>query len=223
MRRVRAEAPDDATAAKYLHVWSAGELYNHPERFPSLTSEVLFGNSKPLELEIGCSTAEFLCEQARRNPDHNFLGIEISLKPLHYAVQNAASMGLDNIMFLKAPAQETYRLMEPNSLHTVYMHFPDPALHPKFRKRKLLTRSFLDRMQDLLVPGGILSLVTDKEELFEDVLNLIEREPRFERTHPERYLLGYEPHVKSRYQVYWEKHGSTIYRVELRNLKAATP
>ena len=117
----------------------------------------------------------------------------------------------------KPLSQDTYRLMPPDSVHAVYLHFPDPGLHPKFRKRKFLTQTFLDKMHDTLVPGGYLSFVTDKEELFRDVLPLFEADPRFERTHEERYLIGFEPNVKSRYQLYWERHGGTIFRVELRN------
>jgi len=143
------------------------------------------------------------------------------LKALYVAVQNAAERGLDNVLFIKAPAQDTYRLMPPNSLHAVYVHFPDPSLHPKFRKRKLLNQALLDKMHEALVPGGILNFVTDKEELFDEMLPLFEGDARFRKTHEERYLLGFEPPVKSRYQLYWERHGGTIYRVEMRNVKRA--
>jgi tRNA (guanine-N7-)-methyltransferase len=215
MRHVALREPDEETAGKYLRVWDTGDLYNRPDDFPRLTSEQLFGNHLPLELEIGCSTGEYLCSLAASNPSHNFLGIEINLKSLYVAVQNASERGLDNILFVKAPVQNTYRLMRPGSLHGVYIHFPDPSLHPKYRKRKLLNRGFLDQMHEVLVPGGILSFVTDKEELFHEVLPLLESDYRFRKTHGERYLLGFEPPVKSRYQLYWERHGGTIFRVEM--------
>jgi tRNA (guanine-N7-)-methyltransferase len=219
MRHVPLHEPDALTAERYLRVWNAGDLYNHPERFPRLTSEQLFGNQHPLEIEIGCSTGEYLCSLAASNPSRNFVGIEINLKSLYVAVHNASQRGLENILFIKAPLQDTYRLMRVDSLHAVYLHFPDPGLHPKFRKRKFIGQRLLDKMHDTLVPGGTLSFVTDKEELFREVLPLFESDPRFEKTHEERYLLGFEPDVKSRYQLYWERHGGTIFRVELRNVK----
>ncbi len=218
MRHVPFREPDEVVADKYLRVWNTGDLQNRPESFPSLTSAELFGNDFPLELEVGCSTGEYLCSLAAANRAHNFLGIEINLKSLYVAVQNAAEQNLSNIMFIKAPLQYTYGLMRPTTLQAVYIHFPDPSLHPKYRKRKLLNQGFLDKMHGALIPGGILSFVTDKEELFHEVLPLIEAEVRFEKTHSERYLESFEPAVKSRYQVYWERHGGTIYRVELRNV-----
>jgi tRNA (guanine-N7-)-methyltransferase len=127
-------------------------------------------------------------------------------------VAHASSLGLDNILFIKAPVQSLYPLMPADSLHTVYMHFPDPYLHPKYRTRRLFTPEFLDTMHRALVPGGKMSIVTDKEPLFHDMLALIERDTRFEKAHPERYLTGFEPEVKSRYQAYWERHGLQVFR-----------
>jgi tRNA (guanine-N7-)-methyltransferase len=219
MRHVPMREPDMETAGKYLRVWDSGDLYDRSDSFPRLTSEQLFGTNLPLELEIGCSTGEYLCSLAAANPSHNYLGIEINLKSLYVAVRNASEGSLNNILFIKAPAQNTYRLMEPDSLQTIYLHFPDPSLHPKYRKRKLLTQSFLDKVHETLVAGGCFSFITDKEELFLDILPLLENDPRFEKKHSERYLLGFEPAVKSRYQLYWERHGGTIFRVELRNVK----
>ena len=218
LRHVRIEPPDEATAARYLRVWNSGDLWHRPATFPTFTSEQLFKNDRPLQLEIGCSTGEYLCSLAKTNPEHNFVGVEINLKSLHVAVANAASMGLDNILFIKAPVQSLYPLMPPDSLRAVYMHFPDPYLHPKYRPRRLFTQEFLDTMHHALIPGGKISIVTDKEELFRDMLALIEKDMRFEKTHTERYLTGFDPEVKSRYQTYWERHGLQVYRFEVAKL-----
>jgi len=40
----------------------------------------LFGNENPVELEIGSGKGLFLANAATANPDHNFLGIELSRK-----------------------------------------------------------------------------------------------------------------------------------------------
>src|SRR5450759_294951 len=166
IRHVRVEQPDKATAAKYLRVWHAGDLWNHPDTFPRITSEALFGTDLPLEMEVGCSTSEYLCSLAQNAPDHNFLGVEINLKSLYLAVHNAAALGLSNILFVKAPIQSLYQLMPPNSLSAVYMHFPDPYLHPIYRTRRLFTAEFLDKMHSALVPSSKISIITDKGELF---------------------------------------------------------
>jgi tRNA (guanine-N7-)-methyltransferase len=216
LRNVRVTPLDETTASRYLLHWHAGDLYNRPDTFPRITSQQLFGNDRPLVLEVGCGTGEFICAVAAAHPHTNFVGTDVNLKSLYAAVNTASALALDNILFIKAPVQYLYPLLAPGSLHMVYVHFPDPFLKPKHRKRRLLTPAFFDHMHRALVPGGKISIVTDNRELFMQVLELVENDPRFEKTHPERYLTGYEPEVKSRYQLYWEKHGATIYRLELR-------
>ena len=68
-----------------------------------------------------------------------------------------------------------------------------------------------------LESDGRLHVVTDHRELFlEEMLPLVEEDERWEKTHEERYLLGYDPPVKSRYQLMWEKHGVLPLRFELK-------
>src|SRR5438128_1490010 len=97
LRHVKFTPPDEQTASKYLFVWHARELYHRPDQFPRIASEHLFWDERPLELEIGCGTGEFLCGLAAREPAANFVGIDISLKSLYAAVENARSLSLDNI------------------------------------------------------------------------------------------------------------------------------
>ncbi len=48
------------------------------------------------------------------------------------------------------------------------------------------------------------------------VLVVVEADGRFQRAHAERYLIGFEPEVKSRFQRIWERHGLPILRLEVR-------
>jgi tRNA (guanine-N7-)-methyltransferase len=215
VRHRRPDPPDEQTAAKYLLHWHTGDLYRAPETFPGLTSQHLFGNVLPMELEIGCGTGEYLCSLAQRNGDVNYVGLDTNLKSLFVAVETAHSLSLDNIRFIKAPVQFVYPLLEGDSLRAVYLHFPDPLLKPKYRKRQILTDEFLQHIHRALAPGGRLSIVTDNKELFDNILAMMEGDTRFERVHTESYAIGFEPVVKSRYQLYWESHNLPILRLEL--------
>lgn len=215
IRRIKAQTPANDTAGKYLFDWRTKDLHYAPESFPRLTSEQLFGNSLPLEMEVGCSTGEFLTSLAREDKEANFLGVDINLKSLFMAVETASGLALDNIKFIKAPIQQLYPLLDPASLRAIYLHFPDPYLRPKYRKHRIFSQLFLDYAHKALVPGGLLSVVTDHQALFMLALSIMERDTRFVRLHEERYLIGFDPEVKSRYQRYWESHGASIFRLEV--------
>jgi tRNA (guanine-N7-)-methyltransferase len=215
LRHVKHIAPDEALLERYLLHWHTGDLYHRSDEFPKITSPELFGDNKPLELEIGCGTGEYLCHKAAAHPERNYVGIDISLKSLYAAVHEAAERGLANIRFIKSSLQVVYPLLADETLQAVYVHFPEPILRPKFRKRRLFNPPFLREITRALAPGGILSIVTDSEELFWGILEQVEAQSALRRTHEERYLLGFDPPVKSRYQQYWEGHGVKVYRLEL--------
>ena len=66
--RMMASPPDERTAQKYL-LWISGwSLHNEPENLPTIDSLSLFSNNRPLELEAGCGSGEFLCSLAVENP-----------------------------------------------------------------------------------------------------------------------------------------------------------
>jgi tRNA (guanine-N7-)-methyltransferase len=207
---------DDCELAQYLRVYTAGDLYHHPEIFPCLCSSELFANRAPLELEVGCGTAEFLCSLAAREPEVNFVGVDIARRPLYKAVAVASSLQLANVRFLHANFVQLYPLLEPCSLRQVYVHFPDPNTRPTFHRRKLVTPAFLDAVHRALVPGGGLSLMSDHTALFQELLAVVEADGRFQRTHAAGYLIGFEPETKSRFQRIWERHGLPILRLEVR-------
>jgi tRNA (guanine-N7-)-methyltransferase len=204
--RLNVKPPEPETAARYLRFWRQADLHFHPERHPRITSEALFENGRPLDLEVGCGTGEFLCSLAAQEPEINFVGIDVYPKALYRAVEQAAAQGLDNILFIRAPVQFVYPLLEPDSIRTIYIHYPDPHLRAR-RQHKIFNQTFLDAVHLALEPGGHLSVITDHELLFfEEILPLVEADARFEKHHEERYLIGYDPGTKSRYQKMWEKH-----------------
>lgn len=215
LRSIRTQPLDDAVMRRYLLRYDARTLYAHPETLPCLSSRSLFGNDAPLELEVGCGTAEFLCALARSAPAVNFVGVDLAYKPLEKAVEIAASLALENLRLLYGNFAHMYALLEPRSLRRVYVHFPDPNVRPKFRRRRIVNPAFLDAIYAALIPEGTLSVMTDHEAFFLEMLALLEADCRFEKTHAERYLLGFEPEVKSRFQRVWERHGLPILRCEL--------
>src|SRR5688572_1797474 len=215
-RRLDYEPPDAQNAQKYLLYFNSRDLFYTPAAFPRLNSKDLFCNDLALKMEIGCGTADFICALASKEPQVNFIGLDVSWKPLFRAVRTAASLGLDNIKFIKANFRLMRPLFVPASLETVYLHFPDPNQQPKFQKRQLFSPAFLDQMHMALTPSGYLSIMTDHHQFFMEMLNLVEQDGRFEKRHEARYLVGFEPEVKSRFQRIWEKYGLSILRFEVK-------
>src|SRR5260370_1867527 len=141
-RHIRPRPLDDREIKQYLRVYDARGLYHHPESFPRLCSHQLFGNSAPLELEVGCGTAEFLCSLASKEPEVNFVGVDVARRPLYKAVEIASLLQLTNVRFLHAKFAQLYPLLEPCSLRQVYVQFPYLNPPPKSYRRPLVHPPF---------------------------------------------------------------------------------
>jgi len=57
----------------------------------------VFGNNKPLIMEIGCGKGGFICELAKRDPDFNYIAVEVNPNVLCGACELAKSEGVNNI------------------------------------------------------------------------------------------------------------------------------
>lgn len=204
--------PDERTAHRYL-LWLSGErLYHEPEAMPEVSSPELFGDGKPLELEAGCGSGDFLCSLARNDPEANFAGVDLHAKSLYKAVKTAASGELENVKFVRADFRLLYPRIPPDSLRAVYLHFPDPGMKPRHQKRRLFSQQFVDEVHRSLHPGGRLSVLTDHEGYFTEMLSLIADDERWERAREERTPDG---EARSRFQRSWEEKGRTTYGFEL--------
>ena len=213
--RKKAPALDERTAAGHLLELPGDRLYRDPLAFPRVSSASLFRNERPMELEIGCGNGEFLCSLARRNQETNFVGVEVKRKSVYEAVARASSAGLDSIIFLRANFRLLYPLLVPGSLGAVYLHFPDPNARARFRKHRIFSDRFLREMHTATTPDGRISVMTDHEESFAEMLELAESNERWEKNHTQRYLVGFETESRSRFQRIWEKHGLHTLRFEL--------
>jgi tRNA (guanine-N7-)-methyltransferase len=193
--------------ARYFLHWSGKELNEHPEKFPKLTSQAIFGNDAPLEVEIGMGSGEYLLWLAQQEPQTNFLGIEVSGRAALFAAAQAAEQGADNLRVLRADFKQLYSHLEANSWQRVYLHFPDPVHKARDERRRIFDQTFLDAMARVLQPGGEISVVSDKADFFFEMLELAEGDRRFQKKHAERFLESFDPPVKSRFHRSWESKG----------------
>ncbi len=122
----------------------------------------LFGNTRPVELEIGSGKGTFLLHRARARPEVNFLGIEWANAYCHLAADRMARWGLSNVRMLRADAAAFVRKRIPDhSLQRIHIYFPDPWPKQRHRKRRLLQRPFVELIYHKLCIGGQLAVVTD--------------------------------------------------------------
>ena len=65
----------------------------------------VFGNDKPIHIEIGMGKGDFIIGMAKNNPNINFIGIEMYDSVIVKAVQKLENEELDNLKLIRMDAR----------------------------------------------------------------------------------------------------------------------
>jgi tRNA (guanine-N7-)-methyltransferase len=130
----------------------------------------LFGNDRPLELEIGSGKGTFLLAESGARPDVNFLGIEYARRYWIFAADRLRRADRTNARVVLAEAAWFLRdFVEAGSLAGIHVYFPDPWPKTRHQRRRLLQPAFLAELETKMKRGGRLSIATDHREYFERI------------------------------------------------------
>ena len=191
----------------------------HGEPFcgKQLELSALFPAERPLEVEIGCGKGQFAVELARRNPDVNFLAVEVCANVIVQACEKAQASELSNLKFLRIDAEALPVLLPAHSVRRIYLNFSCPFPKKRQQKRRLTHERFLNIYKELLTPDGEIQQKTDNRVLFgfsiEEVsLCGVERSEVSLELHAD----GLEGNIVTEYEKRFSELGQPIYRLVAR-------
>ena len=127
----------------------------------------LFGNHNPVHIEIGMGKGQFLMELAACNPAVNYIGIEKYSSVLLRGLQKMEEHSVDNLRFIRMDAENIVDIFEKNEVNRIYLNFSDPWPKDRHAKRRLTSKEFFARYQQILAPEGQVEFKTDKTALFD--------------------------------------------------------
>lgn len=128
----------------------------------------VYPQTGPIHIEVGMGKGQFLMELAQRNPQVNYLGIEMYDSVLLRALQRMAGIDeLPNLLFMREDARLLPEIFRKGEVEKIYLNFSDPWPKARHAKRRLTSREFLNRYERILVPEGVVEFKTDNRGLFE--------------------------------------------------------
>ena len=134
----------------------------------------LFGNDHPIHIEIGMGKGRFLMDMATLHPEINYVGIEKYSSVLLRGIQKQEELQLPNVMFIRMEAEYITEVFAKDEVDRIYLNFSDPWPKDRHAKRRLESREFLKRYNEILVPEGGVEFKTDNMDLFEFALEEVE-------------------------------------------------
>lgn len=122
--------------------------------------------NKKLILELGCGSGEYSLALAEKNPQNQYIGVDIQGERLWYAGKAIAEKKIHNARFLRTDIKYLLDFLNNHSVDEIWLTFPDP--HPKKRntKKRLTSPLFLELYKKILKPEGVVHLKTDSTLLF---------------------------------------------------------
>jgi tRNA (guanine-N7-)-methyltransferase len=140
-----------------------------------IDSAALFGDERPLHLEIGFGSGEHLASRADMLPDHGFIGCEPFVNGVATALGHVRDRQLANVRIHQGDALDVLRRVAAQSLSFVYLLHPDPWPKARHAKRRMVNAGPLTLIAAKLKPGGELRIATDDPTYLEWTLMVMQR------------------------------------------------
>lgn len=200
-----------------------------PIESPSFVSEeyleqvgqpaLLFDRIRPLAMEIGCGTGDFVIEMAQRRADLNFLAVDIYNKGCLKTCRKVDRNRLGNVRVLRIEARQLLaRFFEPETLHALYINCPDPWPKKRHHQRRLVNSDFLALIHRCLAPRGELVFCTDFAHYAHQVSALFPF-PGFDNCLEEICAHHLQDYPFSKYMRKFHESGLPLYFVHQRKAK----
>lgn len=125
----------------------------------------IFGNDKPIRIEIGMGKGNFIIEMAKRYPDINFIGIEKFDSVIVRAIQKSNELELDNLKIIRMDAEYLDEVFD-KEIERIYLNFSDPWPKERHAKRRLTSEIFLSLYDQVFKGDKIIEMKTDNLDLF---------------------------------------------------------
>ena len=188
------------------------------EKYEPIIFKEFFGNTNPVEIEIGCGKGKFLVARAIENPKINFLGIDRVSKFMKIGKTRAEKRTLPNIRFLRAEARAFLtEAIGSGSISIFHIYFPDPWPKRRHQIRRVFSTELLKLLYARLIPGGLVEVATDDKDYFVAMKKTIaateELWENVRETVNERILDGMN---KTNYELKWAAQGRSLFYAELK-------
>lgn len=196
-------------------------LENHPQ-YVILNPEdakgkwhQVFGNDHPIHIEVGSGKGAFITGMALQHPEINYIGIDIQVSVLSYALDKVIESQAPNVRLLRVDGSSLTNYFEDGEVGLMYLNFSDPWPKTKHEKRRLTYKSFLDTYRQILPEHGEIHFKTDNRGLFEySLASFSQYGMVLKQVWLDLHASDYPDNVMTEYEQKFSSKGQVIYRLE---------
>ena len=132
-----------------------------------------FNNNNPIYIEIGMGKGKFIIENAIKYPNINFIGIEKFDSVIARAIQKSNEYELDNLVLIRMDAIDVDSIFD-HEIDKIYLNFSDPWPKARHEKRRLTSRNFLEKYDNIFKKDKVIEMKSDNKDLFDFSISSLE-------------------------------------------------
>jgi len=176
----------------------------HPDELEEIPRRVL---------EIGFGRGEFLLAMAAREPEVEFIGIEVSWKRTLKMARKVARAKLENVRLVDVRAEHAIQvLFEPESLDAIWLNFSDPWPKVRHGHRRVIQSGFVGDAAVTLKPAGRLIVATDDVPYAHQIDEVLSSEMRLRNAYaPFPFLPEVRGRIQTGYEQQWRAAGRPLH------------
>lgn len=125
----------------------------------------LFNNKNKIEIEIGTGKGNFIINKALENKNINYIGIEKYDSPLVSAVKKLDQLDINNLKLICFDAINIDEIFD-HEIDKIYLNFSDPWPKKRHAKRRLTSKVFLNKYENLFKNEKHIQMKTDNDDLY---------------------------------------------------------
>lgn len=141
------------------------EVFNREHPLKGNWHKEFFGNDNPIVLELGCGRGEYTVDLARRNPNINYIGVDIKGARMWRGAKSATEEGLKNVGFLRTRIEFITSMFAEGEVDGIWVTFADPQLKKRRADKRLTSHMFLNMYATFMNENGVVNLKTDSRHL----------------------------------------------------------
>ena len=154
------------------------ELQDTPINFADV-----FQRSAPTILEIGFGNGTSLAAMAEKNPEQDYIGIEVHRPGVGNLLLQVEKSGLTNLRVMNEDAVDVLnKMIADESLDAVYLFFADPWHKTRHHKRRIVQEDFVQLLRKKLKVSGVFHMATDWEAYAKHMMRIMNATEGYENT-----------------------------------------
>jgi len=192
--------------------------YHGDWKMPEFSSDQIFGNINPIQIEFCSGNGEWITNLAQENPDINYIAVEWQFKRVRKIWSKSKNYSLNNLLIVCGKAEDFCEYYLPRkSIDKIFINFPDPWPKLKHSKNRLIKAPFTDTLSEIVKEGSTAMFVTDdinySEQMLAEMKKCSSWEPAFVFPY---YRTDVENYGGSYFKRLWKSMGKKIRYIEFR-------